>query len=144
MCDVLNKDTLANPKIDRIKEQIKKCENIALKIQSMKFENFQSFDFVSKNFEQGEVYAIDGVGHTVITKKTVFEVCFIVFMNLNSIWKHHFQDVNKHITIKQGVYLDLYTNKEYRDEVRVKAFEPSYFKASGTDDLILKGRIFKP
>lgn len=143
MCDFINTNTVDYPKLHHLDKRIKSCENIALKIKAMKFENFQSFDFVSENFEQGEVYAIDGVGYTVITKKTPIEVCFIVFMDLNNIWKHHFQDVDKHLIIKQGVYLDLYTNKEYMDEVNVKAFEPSYFKASGTENLILKGRVFK-
>lgn len=130
-------------KIEHICKGIEKCEMMILKIKAMKFENFQSFDFVHKNFDQGEVYAIDNVGYTVITKKTLTEVCFVVIMKLNNIWEHHFQDVDKHLVIKQGVYMDLYTGEQYNKELKVKAFDPSYFQAVGNEDLIIKGRVYK-
>ncbi len=113
------------------------------KIKAMQFTNFQSFEYVYKNFELGEVYVITDVGYTVITKKDEFEVHFVVIMKLNNVWKEHFQDVDKHLKIKQGVYLDLYTGKEYKDFVKIPKYTPSFFKSVGDQDLVLQGRVFK-
>ncbi len=129
--------------IDHMSHQLKQCEIMALKMKSMKFENFQSFDFVFENYEEGEVYAIENVGYSVITKKTITEVFFVVIMGVNNIWADHFQDVHKDLLIKQGVYMDLFTGKQYKKEVHVPAYNMSKFQAVGDQDLIIKGRVYK-
>ena len=141
MCEI--KEIPVDHKVEEINRKIKSCEVMALKIKAVNFINFQSFDFVNSNFEVGEPYIIKGVGYSVITYKSENEMRFIVIMKPNSIWQKHWQDVDKHIEIKQGVYLDLFTGKEYKDDVMIKAFQPSYFKAIGKNDLVIKGRVFK-
>jgi hypothetical protein len=132
-----------NSKIEQIKSKIAECEIMALKIKAVNFANFQSFEHAQANYEVGEVYIIKDVGYSVITYKSNVEIRFIVIMPPNKIWLEHWQDVDKHIEIKQGVYLDLYTGKEYKDNLIVKAWQPSHFKAIGKNDLVIKGRVFK-
>lgn len=146
MCQIDNSKYLEyqKNKIQNIDKKISQCEFTALKIKAVNFVNMQSFDMVHSSYDVGEVYRIEGVGYTVITDKTDKSVDFVVIMHPHSIWEKHIQDVDKRIEIKQGVYLDLLTGKEYRDNLKVKAFDPSYFKSIGEEDLVLKGVIFKP
>lgn len=145
MCDKKTYNYLECHKhsIDYINKKISQCEVTALKIKAVNFVNLQSFDMVHDTYDLGEVYRVDDIGYTVITSKTDYSVDFVVIMHPHTIWNEHWQDVDKKLEIKQGVYLDLFTGKEYRDKVNVKAFDPSYFKAIGEDDLVVKGRIFK-
>lgn len=64
-------------------------------------------------------------------------------MHNGAVWEMHWQDVDKHLEIKQGVYLDLITMQIHESELFVKAFEPSIFKSIGDEDLIIKGKIYK-
>lgn len=146
MCNTtqIPKDYKYKERLKEIECALNKCEMTALKIKAINFINMQSFDDVYKTYKVGEVYKIDGVGYTVITYKSKKRINFVVIMHVDNIWNIHWQDVDKHIEVKQGVYLDLLTGKEYKEErFSVKAFEPSYFKAIGKDDLILKAYIKK-
>ena len=130
-------------RLKEIEDKIYQCEVMAMKIKAMNFANLQTFDYVSKNYEVGEIYNVNNFGYTIITSKTEKQIDFVVIMKSNNIWEHHWQDVDKQLEIKQGVYLDLYTGKEFTDTFKVKAFEPSYFKSIGSQDLIIKGKIWK-
>ena len=130
-------------KIKEIESKIKECEIIAVKLKAMNFANLQTFDSVAQIYDLGEPYIIKGVGYTVITYKGDKLIKFVVIMKSNSVWQNHWQDVDKRLDIKQGVYMDLFTGKEYKDSLHVKAFEPSYFKAIGSKDLVIKGEIYK-
>ena len=130
-------------KLLEIEKQLNVCELMAIKIKAVNFLNAQPFDFIYDNYNVGELYIVNDIGYTIITSKTKNRIEFIVIMQVNNIWKEHWQDVDKYIQIQQGIYLDLYTGKEYTKEFIVKAYEPSYFKAVGDKDLIIKGKICK-
>lgn len=130
-------------KLEYIKRRLFQCEVNSAKIKAFNFVNLQSFDTVYENYMVGEPYIIDDIGYSIVTSKSKKKIEFVVIMKSDAIWMEHWQDVDKHIDIKQGIYLDMYTGKEYTDELEVKAFEPSYFKAIGKHDLIIKGKIFR-
>ena len=129
--------------IDILEEKISRLEVEAIKIKAVNFVNLQTFDEVYNGYDVGEIYVVKGVGYSIITKKTTSRVDFIVIARPNTVWAKHWQDVDKHLIVKQGVYLDLFTGREYRNKIKVPAFKPSHFKAIGDEDLILKGCIFK-
>ncbi len=130
-------------KLINLHTKIAETESLCKRLKAIKFLSMQTFDSVQKNFENGEVYAIDGIGYAVITKKDPNEVNFVTIVNNGAVWHPHTQDVDKHIEIKQGVYLDLLTMKEYTDRFVLPAFETAYFKSIGDNDLVIKGKIFK-
>jgi hypothetical protein len=132
-----------NEKVEIIKEKLKEIEIIALKIKAIQFDSLQTFETIHDSFEEGEIYEIRGVGYIIITIKKDVKVNFIIIMKSGGIWEKHWQDVDKILHIKQGIYYDIITKKEFKDKVYVKAFEPSYFKAIGEDDLIIKGEVYK-
>ncbi len=147
MCDIgVKHKQFSDITLNRIKEIDKKLHEVEItsaKIKAVNFVNMQSFDDVYDNYVLGEVYKVDEIGYTVITSKTPTEITFVIIMNLDQVWYKHWQDVDKILNIKQGVYYDMFTGNEYKDSVEVKAFEPSYFKAVGDEDLIMKGKIFR-
>ncbi len=147
MCDIKERPRTLTPqakeKVKAIDKKLQQIEITSARIKAVNFINMQTFDSVYKNYEQGEVYKVDGIGYTVITEKSLTEILFVIIMHVDSIWSEHFQDVDKTLDIKQGTYYDMFTGKEYIDNVEVKAFEPSYFKAIGKEDLIMKGKIFR-
>ena len=68
---------------------------------------------------------------------------FVTIVKNGAIWQPHIQDIDKHLEIKQGIYLDLLTMQEYKDSLVVKSFETAYFKSVGDLDLVIKGRIYR-
>ena len=119
-------------------EKIENAEKIARNIQSVSFTNYQSFESVFNTYEAGEVYVVSEVGIVVITSKLPHKIEFILYMKNGNIFPHHWQDADKLIDIKQGIYLDLLSNTEYRDKLEVGAFDISHFQSVGDNDLILK------
>lgn len=138
-----NVKIIALSRLEEIERKLNECEIMAMKIKAVNFVNAQPFDYIHENYNVGELYKVEGIGYTILTSKTDKQIEFIVIMKLNNIWQEHWQDVDKHVTIQQGIYLDLYTGKEYTNEFIVKAFEPSYFQAIGNEDLIIKGKIWR-
>jgi len=142
MCD--SEVLVDSNKLDAIRKKIKECEVMSLKIKAVNFINFQSYETVKNNYELGEIYVVENVGYTIITKKVEEFIDFVLIMSVNNTFKEHFQDAYKILNIKQGVYLDLYTGKEYKEKLKVPAYDPSFFKAVGDKDLIIKGTVFNP
>lgn len=130
-------------RLESIGRSLDRLEVMTLKIKAVSFKNFQSFDYVHKNYDVGDVYKLPNIGYTIIIEKSQNHIVFIVIMDKDSIWEKHWQDVDKILEIKQGTYLDMFTGKEYKKSLTVKAFEPSHFKAIGETDLVIKGSIFK-
>lgn len=126
-----------------IEKKIVETELINMKLKAINFLNFQSFESVEKNFVIGEVYVVEGLGYAIVTEKKPNEIKFITIVYNGAVWQMHWQDVDKHLEIKQGVYLDLIDMKSHDSEVFVKAFDPSIFKSIGNKDLVIKGKIYK-
>tara|TARA_R110000787_G_C13372584_1_gene440975 strand:- start:35 stop:463 length:429 start_codon:yes stop_codon:yes gene_type:complete len=129
--------------LNRINDKIGQTELIALKIKAINFVNLQTFDGTYDSYDVGEVYKINGVGYIVITSKNSEKITFVVIMRVNNTWDKHWVDAHRTLEIKQGIYCDLFTGRKYKDNIKVKAFEPTYFKAIGEEDLIIKGEIYK-
>jgi hypothetical protein len=130
-------------KIADLTQKIFETEVLAMKIKAINFLNFQSFASVRENLKAGEVYPITGIGYTVITESKEDSVSFVAIVKNGAVWQKHWQDVDKYLKIVQGVYLDLFTGKEYKEKLFVKAFDPSYFQSVGSEDLVLKGKVIK-
>jgi hypothetical protein len=130
-------------RLESIEQKINELEIMTLKIKAVNFNNFQSFDYVDTHYDIGGVYKIRNIGYTVILSKSNKCVEFIVIMKRDSIWEKHWQDVDKILEIQQGIYLDLFSGTEFKKKVSVPAYEPSFFKAIGSDDLIIKGKVCK-
>ena len=130
-------------KLEKLHTKIAETESLCKRLKAIKFLSMQTFDSVQKTFDNGEVYTVEGVGYAIITKKEPTEVNFVTIVRNGAIWQPHTQDIDKHIEIKQGVYLDLLTMQEYTDSLVVPAYETAYFQSVGCNDLVIKGKVFK-
>lgn len=130
-------------KLIDLTHKIERCENLINTLEKRNFKNFQSFAFVHKNYSVGEVYEIDGIGYTVITLKTMDRVDFVVIVKPEAVWSDHWQDADKWLDIKKGIYLDKLTGREYKQSLFVKAGDVSHFQNVSDDDLVMKGTVVK-
>ena len=144
MCKTeLQSDCILKAKIKLLESKIKQCRETALKIKATSFKGFQSFDYVQENYEKGEIYNINSTSYAVITNKTENIIEFVIIMKANKKSEKVWQDEDRILEIKQGTYLDLFTQREYKSGLKIKAFDVSYFKAIGEDDLIIKGILYR-
>jgi len=130
------------------KKVIDEIEDLELKIfglKAMMFENFQPFNAVYDNFKLNEVIVISNIGYAVVTYKDEKTIKFKTVVKNGKEWLPHWQDADKILKIKKGIYYDILTQKEHKEdsELFIPAYKTSHFKSVGKDDLVIYGQIFK-
>lgn len=135
--------------VNKIKDKlICDIENLELKILGFKallFDNYQTFDSVYKSFKVGEVIELEDRGYAIVLFKDKNRITFKTVVKNGKEWIPQWQDSDKILKIKKGIYYDILTNKEHNPEsvIYVPAHYPTYFKSIGKDDLVIYGEIYK-
>lgn len=130
---------------DKLFEELKDLELKIYGLKALMFENFQPFNDVYEKFVVGEMVEVSDIGYAIVTDKNQQRIKFKTILKNGKEWLPHWQDVDKKLKIKKGIYYDILSQKEHKEnsEIFIPAMKPSHFKSVGKDDLIIHGEIYK-
>lgn len=130
---------------EQLCEEIKGLEINIKKLKALKFENFQPFDHIYNNYVVGEAFEVLNIGCAIVTYKDLQRIKFVTIVKSGKEWLPHWQDVDKIMLIKKGIFYDMLNEKEHLagNKIFTPAMQEVHFKSLGNEDLILEGEIYK-